>query len=160
MSSERPGTHGDCLRQRLCGPGRDGGQQRTDPHRHAKAEAYSGPSLILAYSQCIARGIDMRFGLTQAARATANDHWLLFRFHPNMRQRGMNPFRLDSARPRIPLEAYRANELRFNSLTRTRPDGARRMLAQAQLELEEKYRIYEDLAARDGGRFHSHWEEA
>ena len=102
----------------------------------------------------------MRFGLTQAARATASDHWLLFRFDPNMRQRGMNPFRLDSTRPRIPLEAYRSNELRFNSLTRTRPDGARHMLAQAQLELEEKYRIYEDLAARDGGCFHSHWEEA
>ena len=102
----------------------------------------------------------MRFGLTQAARATASGYWPLFRFDPNMRQRGMNPFRLDSPRPRIPLEAYRAKELRFNSLTRTRPDDARRMLAQAQLELEKKYRIYEDLAARDGDRFHPHWEKA
>ena len=72
----------------------------------------------------------------------------------------MNPFRFDSPRPRIPLEAYRANELRFNSLTRTRSDNSRRMLAQAQLDLEEKYRIYEDVAARHDGRFHPHWEEA
>ena len=125
-----------------------------------EAEAYSGPSLILAYSQCIAHGIDMRFGMKQAARATASGYWPLFRFDPTMRKRGMNPFRLDSPRPRIPLEAYRANEVRFSALTRTRPDDARQMLAQAQLELEEKYRIYEDLAARDGSRFHPHWEEA
>ncbi|HUK07239.1 MAG TPA: pyruvate:ferredoxin (flavodoxin) oxidoreductase [Stellaceae bacterium] len=125
-----------------------------------EAEAYSGPSLILAYSQCIAHGIDMRFGMKQAARATASGYWPLFRFDPTMRQRGMNPFRLDSTRPRIPLEEYRNNEVRFKSLTQTRPDDARRMLTQAQLELQEKYRLYEDLAARDGSRFHPHWEEA
>jgi pyruvate-ferredoxin/flavodoxin oxidoreductase len=125
-----------------------------------EAEAYSGPSLTLAYSQCIAHGTDMRFGMKQAARATASGYWPLFRFDPTMRQRGMNPFRLDSTRPRIPLEDYRYNEVRFKSLTQTRPDDARHMLAQAQLELQEKYRIYEDLAARDGSRFHPHWEEA
>jgi pyruvate-ferredoxin/flavodoxin oxidoreductase len=125
-----------------------------------EAEAYSGPSLILAYSQCIAHGTDMRLGMKQAARATASGYWPLFRFDPTMRQRGMNPFRLDSTRPRIPLEDYRYNEVRFKSLTQTRPDDARHMLKQAQLELEEKYRIYEDLAARDGSRFHPHWEEA
>jgi pyruvate-ferredoxin/flavodoxin oxidoreductase len=125
-----------------------------------EAEAYAGPSLILAYSQCIAHGTDMRFGMKQAARATASGYWPLFRFDPTMRQRSMNPFRLDSTRPRIPLEEYRYNEVRFKSLTQTRPDDARHMLAQAQLGLEEKYRLYEDLAARDGSRFHPHWEEA
>jgi pyruvate-ferredoxin/flavodoxin oxidoreductase len=125
-----------------------------------EAEAHSGPSLILAYSQCIAHGIDMRFGMKQAARATASGTWPLFRFDPSMRQRGMNPFRLDSTRPRIPLEEYRKNELRFSALMQTRPEDARHMLAQAQLALEEKYRSYEDLAARDGSRFHPHWEEA
>ena len=125
-----------------------------------EAEAYSGPSLILAYSQCISHGTDMRFGMKQAARATATGYWPLFRFDPNMRQLGMNPFRLDSTRPRIPLEDYRYNEVRFKSLTQTRPDDARHMLAQAQLELQEKYRLYEDLAARDGSRFHPHWEDA
>ena len=125
-----------------------------------EAEAYSGPSLILAYSQCIAHGIDMRFGMKQAARATASGYWPLFRFDPTMRQRGMNPFRLDLTRPRIRLEAYRENEVRFSALMRTRPDDARHMLAQAQLAVEEKYRIYEDSAARDGSRFLPHWEEA
>jgi pyruvate-ferredoxin/flavodoxin oxidoreductase len=124
-----------------------------------EAEAYAGPSLILAYSQCIAHGIDMRFGMKQAARATASGNWPLFRFDPTMRQRGMNPFRLDSTRPRISLDEYRKNEVRFSALMRTRPDEARHMLAQAQLAVEEKYRIYEDLAARDGSRFLPHWEE-
>jgi len=125
-----------------------------------EAEAYDGPSLILAYSQCIAHGTDLRFGMKQAARATASGYWPLFRYDPSMRQRGMNPFRLDSTRPRIPLEQYRYNEVRFKSLVQTRPDDARLMLAQAQLSLEEKYRLYEDFASRDGTRFHPHWEDA
>lgn len=125
-----------------------------------EAEAYPGPSLILAYSQCIAHGIDMRFGMKQAARATASGYWPLFRFDPTMRKRGMNPFRLDSPRPRISLDEYRKNEVRFSALMQTHADDARHMLAQAQLAVEEKYRIYEDLAARDGSRFHPHWEEA
>jgi len=123
-----------------------------------EAEAYSGPSMILAYSQCIAHGTDMRHGMKQAARAVACGYWPLFRFDPTMRSRGMNPFRLDSPRPRIPLEEYRYNEVRFKSLTQTHPDKAKRMLEQAQRGVEERYRVYEDLAARDGSRFHPHWQ--
>ena len=93
-----------------------------------EAEAYPGTSLILAYSQCIAHGIDMRHGMKQAARAVASGYWPLFRFDPTMRGRGMNPFRLDSPRPRIPLEEYRYNEVRFKSLAQTHPDTAKRML--------------------------------
>ena len=93
-----------------------------------EAEAYPGTSLILAYSQCIAHGTDMRHGMKQAARAVASGYWPLFRFDPTMRGRGMNPFRLDSPRPRIPLEEYRYNEVRFKSLTQTHPDAAKRML--------------------------------
>jgi pyruvate-ferredoxin/flavodoxin oxidoreductase len=118
-----------------------------------EAEAYSGPSLILAYSQCIAHGTDLRHGMKQAARAVASGYWPLFRFDPTMRGRGMNPFRLDSPRPRIPLAEYRYNEVRFKSLTQTHPDAAKRMLDQAQRGLEERYRVYEDLATRDGSRF-------
>ncbi len=118
-----------------------------------EAEAYPGTSLILAYSQCIAHGTDMRHGMKQAARAVASGHWPLFRFDPTMRGRGMNPFRLDSPRPRIPLEEYRYNEVRFKSLARTHPDTAKRMLDEAQRGVEERYRVYEDLAARDGSRF-------
>ena len=118
-----------------------------------EAEAYPEPSLILAYSQCIAHGTDMRHGMKQAARAVASGHWPLFRFDPTMRGRGMNPFRLDSPRPRIPLEEYRYNEVRFKSLAQTHPDTAKRMLDEAQRGVEERYRVYEDLAARDGSRF-------
>ena len=124
-----------------------------------EAEAYDGPSIILAYSQCIAHGTDMRHGMKQAARAVASGYWPLFRYDPTMRGRAMNPFRLDSPRPRIPLEEYRYNEVRFKSLTQTHPDDAKRMLEQAQRALEERYRLYEDMAARDGSRFHPHWQD-
>ena len=71
----------------------------------------------------------------------------------------MNPFRLDSPRPRIPLEEYRNNEVRFKALFRTHPDAAKRMLEQAQSVVHERYRLYEDLAARDGTRFHPLWQD-
>ncbi len=125
-----------------------------------EAEAYPKTSLILAYSQCIAHGTDMRHGMKQAARAVASGYWPLLRYDPTMRGRGMNPFRLDSPRPRIPLAEYRYNEVRFKSLTQTHPDAAKRMLDQAQRGVEERYRVYEDLAARDGSRFHPHWQDA
>jgi pyruvate-ferredoxin/flavodoxin oxidoreductase len=118
-----------------------------------EAEAYRGPSLILAYSQCIGHGTDLRHGMKQAARAVASGYWPLFRFDPTMRQRGMNPFRLDSPRPRIPLEEYRYNEMRFKSLKLTHPDAAKRMLEQSQRGILERYQVYEDLASRDGSRF-------
>ena len=119
-----------------------------------EAEAYSGTSLILAYSQCIAHGTDMRHGMKQAARAVASGYWPLFRFDPTMRGRGMNPFRLDSPRPRIPLEEYRYNEVRFKALAQTHPDAAKRMLERSQQGILERYQVYEDLASRDGSRFH------
>jgi pyruvate-ferredoxin/flavodoxin oxidoreductase len=119
-----------------------------------EAETYSGTSLILAYSQCIAHGTDMRHGMKQAARAVASGHWPLFRFDPTMRRRGMNPFRLDSPRPRIPLEEYRYNEVRFKALAQTHPDAAKQMLERSQRGVLERYQVYEDLASRDGSRFH------
>jgi len=124
-----------------------------------EAEAYPGASLVLAYSQCIAHGIDMETGMQQAARATASGHWPLFRFDPTMRKSGLNPFRLDSPRPRIPFKDYAYRELRFKTLTRTRPTEAAEMLRQAQAEADERYRNFEDLAARDGSRFLPHWED-
>jgi len=123
-----------------------------------EAEAYDGPSLILAYSQCIAHGTDLRHGMKQAARAVASGHWPLLRFDPTMRSRDMNPFRLDSTRPRISLEEYRDREVRFKVVAQTNPSEAGRMLKQAQLAVDERYKLYEDLAARDGSRFLPHWE--
>jgi pyruvate-ferredoxin/flavodoxin oxidoreductase len=119
-----------------------------------EAEAYAGPSLILAYSHCIAHGIDMRHGMRQQNLAAASGYWPLFRFNPVMRTVGENPFILDSPRPRIPLKAYAYNELRYSSLARTRPEEAEALLAMAQAAVSEKYREYEELARRDGSRFH------
>ncbi|MHA1547914.1 MAG: 4Fe-4S binding protein, partial [Alphaproteobacteria bacterium] len=125
-----------------------------------EAEAYPGPSILLAYSHCIAHGIDMRDGMRQQARATASGYWPLFRYDPTRRRRGQNPFRLDSPRPRLRLKDFAYNELRYTSLTRTQPERAEHLLRQAQAVVEDRYRTYEDLAARDGSRFSPNWEDA
>ena len=118
-----------------------------------EAEAYDGPSLILAYSQCIAHDINMRKGMHQQDLATASGYWPLFRFNPAMCKVGANPFRLDSPRPSIPFKDYAYNEIRYSSLAVTRPEEASELLAAAQNWVIEKYRVYEDFAARDGSRF-------
>ena len=125
-----------------------------------EAEAYPGPSLILAYSHCIAHGIDMRYGMKQQARATAAGHWPLFRYDPTRRRSGQNPFRLDSPRPRLKLDDFAYREVRYKLLAQQDPEGAARMLRQAQAVVDDRYRVYEDLAGRDGSRFLPNWEEA
>lgn len=121
-----------------------------------EAEAYDGPSLILAYSHCIAHGIDMRQGLHQQALAVQSGYWPLFRYNPAMRQVGANPFQLDSMRPTITLKDYAYNEIRYSSLKASDSEAAAHLLDAAQRWVEEKFRQYEDLAARDGSRFWSH----
>jgi pyruvate-ferredoxin/flavodoxin oxidoreductase len=119
-----------------------------------EAEAYPGPSLILAYSTCIAHGFDLRYGMQQQDLAAASGYWPLFRFNPVMRTVGEQPFRLDSPRPTVSLEKYAYNELRYRSLANTDPDAAKELLAAAQQAVTEKYRQYEELASRGGERFH------
>ena len=119
-----------------------------------EAEAWPGPSLIIAYSHCIAHGFDLRHGMQQQNLATASGHWPLFRFNPAMRGVGERPFRLDSPRPTIPLKAYAYNELRYRALANTDPRTAEELLAAAQRVVNEKYRQYEELAARGGECFH------
>ncbi len=116
-----------------------------------EAEAYQGPSLILAYSHCIAHGFDLRYGMKQQDLATASGYWPLFRYSPTMRGIGENPFRLDSPRPTIPLKDYAYNELRYRALSLTRPADAEALLRQAQAGVKDKYRSYEQLASLDGG---------
>ncbi len=127
-------------------------QQTLDAFR--EAEAYDGPSLIIAYSQCIAHGIDMRFGMKQQDLAVACGHWPLFRFNPTMQTVGRSPFQLDSPRPTIPFKDYAYNEVRYASLARINPEDAASLLIQAQAGVVAKYRKYEELAALDGGQFH------
>ena len=125
-----------------------------------EAEAYPGPSLVLAYSHCIAHGFDLRQGMKQQARATASGYWPLFRYDPSLRNSGANPFRLDSTRPRLKLEDFAYKELRYSVLAQGDRESAARMMRQAQAAVDERYRSYEDLAAREGSRFLPNWEDA
>ena len=119
-----------------------------------EAEAYSGPSLILAYCHCIAHGIDMRQGMKQQDLAVASGYWPLFRYNPSMREIGANPFLLDSPRPTIRFRDYAMNEARYRALTTSRPEEADALMTAAQSALDEKYRNYEEMAGWSASRFH------
>ena len=105
-----------------------------------EAEAYPGPSLILAYCHCIAHGIDMRLGMKQQDLAVASGYWPLFRYNPSLRDLGRNPFELDSPRPTIRFRDFAYNETRYRALAQSRPEEAEVLMAAAQAALEEKYR--------------------
>jgi pyruvate-ferredoxin/flavodoxin oxidoreductase len=124
-------------------------QQTLDAFR--QAEAYEGPSLVIAYGHCIAHGIDMRLGLQQQHLAVACGHWPLYRFRPADRTRGHDEFVLDSAPPSIPWKAYAYNEIRYRMLTDSRPAEAERLMALAQEDVNHRWQVYEDLARRRPG---------
>lgn len=111
-----------------------------------EAEAYPGPSLILAYSHCIAHGIDMEKGMNQQKLAVASGYWPLIRFNPMLRQAGKNPFVLDSPRPTIPLTAYAYNELRYTDLKRSNPEEADYLMRLAQEIVDLRWQNYENMA--------------
>ena len=118
-----------------------------------EAEAYDGPSLVIAYSHCIAHGIEMRDGLNQQYRAVASGHWPLVRYDPMLRAAGGNPFLLDSPRPRTSLTDYRQRELRYRSLERSDPAEAERLTALAQEAVDQRWDTYEEMATRGAQRF-------
>jgi pyruvate-ferredoxin/flavodoxin oxidoreductase len=119
-----------------------------------EAEAYDGPSLILAYSHCIAHGINMEKGLQQQRLAVESGYWPLARYNPTLRATGANPFMLDSQRPKIRLKDYAYNELRYRMLSRTNPSEAVRLMELAQEVVYQKWNVYEDMATRGAGHFH------
>ncbi|GAB4415353.1 MAG: pyruvate:ferredoxin (flavodoxin) oxidoreductase [Bacteroidia bacterium] len=118
-----------------------------------EAEAYPGPSLILAYSHCIAHGIAMERGLDQQDLAVASGYWPLLRYNPELRKAGHNPFVLDSPRPRIKLKDYAYNEMRYKILTRTHPQDAERLMQMAQELVDLRWQTYEDMATRQAEDF-------
>jgi pyruvate-ferredoxin/flavodoxin oxidoreductase len=128
-----------------------------DPQQTLKAfreaEAYDGPSLIIAYSHCIAHGIDMRDGLGQQYRAVSSGYWPLIRYDPVARAGGGNPFLLDSPRPRIPLAHYTRRELRYRALGNTDPAEAERLAGLAQQAVDQRWDIYEEMATHGPARF-------
>ncbi|HSD76236.1 MAG TPA: thiamine pyrophosphate-dependent enzyme, partial [Solirubrobacteraceae bacterium] len=118
-----------------------------------EAEAYDGPSLVIAYSHCIAHGYDMKDGLDQQYRAVASGPWPLIRYDPLARAAAGNPFRLDSPRPRMPLSDYRTGELRFRALANADPAEAERLLGLAQQAADQRWRTYEEMATRGAAEF-------
>ncbi|MCB1014862.1 MAG: hypothetical protein KDB10_07055, partial [Acidimicrobiales bacterium] len=104
------------------------------------------PSLVIAYSTCIAHGIDMSKSMTHQHDAVKSGYWPLYRFQPS-REDGSHPFRLDSRRPTIPVRAFAEKETRFAVLERTHPDAAVHLQALAQAEVDERWHFYEQLAA-------------
>ena len=118
-----------------------------------EAEEYDGPSIILAYSHCIAHGIDMRQGLKHQDQAVASGHWPLLRYNPSLRAAGKRPFVLDSPRPSIKLAEYAYTEQRYKLLLKSNPEEAERLMELAQESLDLRWATYEHMAEQDPSDF-------
>jgi pyruvate-ferredoxin/flavodoxin oxidoreductase len=113
-----------------------------------EAESYEGPSLIIAYSHCIAHGINMAKGMEEQALATQSGYWPLYRFDPRLKDEGKNPFQLDSKEPKIPLKDYAYNETRYRMLSQSDPVSAERLLQLAQKSVRDRFDQYQALASQ------------
>jgi pyruvate-ferredoxin/flavodoxin oxidoreductase len=103
--------------------------------------------LIIAYSHCIAHGIDIAKGLSQQKLAVQSGYWPLYRYHPGGATDGARPLQLDCKAPQIPLEEYLYTEGRFRMLRQSDPEAAARRLAEAQQDVRDRWREYERMAA-------------
>ena len=115
-----------------------------------EAEAHDGPSIIIAYSHCIAHGYDMSHGLEQQKAAVLSGHFPLIRYNPALAAEGKNPFQLDSKAPSIPLEKYAYNETRYTMLVRSDPENAKKLMEVAQRDVQVRFKLYEHMAAMPG----------
>jgi pyruvate-ferredoxin/flavodoxin oxidoreductase len=115
-----------------------------------EAEAHNGPSLIIAYSHCIAHGYDMAYGMNQQKAAVLSGYWPLMRYNPALRAEGKNPFQLDSKAPTISLKEYAYQEARYTILARSDPEAARTLIHLAQDDVERQWRVYQNRASMPG----------
>jgi len=115
-----------------------------------EAEAHEGPSIIIAYSSCIAHGYDLVHGLEQQKLAVQSGYWPLMRYNPALRNEGKNPFQLDSRAPSIRLKDYTYREARYTMLARSNPDLAAELLKEAQDDVERQWRVYSARAGMPG----------
>jgi pyruvate-ferredoxin/flavodoxin oxidoreductase len=115
-----------------------------------EAEAHDGPSIIIAYSSCIAHGYDLVHGLEQQKLAVQSGYWPLMRYNPTLREEGKNPFQLDSKAPSIRLKEYAYREARYTMLARSNPELAAELLKEAQDDVERQWRVYSGRAAMAG----------
>ncbi len=113
-----------------------------------EAEAYEGPSLIIAYSHCIAHGINMTTAMRNQKAAVDSGQWLLYRFNPDRAAQGQNPMQLDSRPPKIPVTDFLHMENRFKMLELSRPDTARELFQKAQEGIDQRWAMYQYLATR------------
>ena len=113
-----------------------------------EAEAHNGPSLIIAYSQCIAHGIDMAKGMHQQKLAVDSGHWALYRYNPKLVEENKNPFQLDSSDPKIPLKDYIYTEGRYRMLQQSDPVVAKTLLEQSEKLVQRRWQQYKQLAAQ------------
>jgi pyruvate-ferredoxin/flavodoxin oxidoreductase len=113
-----------------------------------EAEAYNGPSIIIAYSSCIAHGIDMTTAMTDQKVAVESGQWLLYRYSPERASAGENPLTLDSRAPTRKVQEFLQQQTRFKMLTKSKPEDAKRLWKLAQQDVESRYRMYEYMASR------------
>ena len=113
-----------------------------------EAEAYDGPSIIIAYSHCIAHGINMTTGMADQKMAVDSGQWLLYRYHPERAEAGENPLILDSRTPTKKVQDFLLMETRFKMLTKSKPEDAQELWRQAQQDVETRFKSYEYLAQR------------
>jgi len=111
-----------------------------------EAESYPGPSLIIAYTHCIAHGINMTKGYEEQKKAVESGYWPLYRFDPRLKEQGKNPLQLDSKRPSLELEDYIYGENRYRTLKKSKPEIAARLLKLAESDVKDKYRLLEQLS--------------
>ncbi|MBW7887696.1 MAG: pyruvate:ferredoxin (flavodoxin) oxidoreductase [Bacteroidetes bacterium] len=116
-----------------------------------EAEAYDGPSLIIAYSHCIAHGINITYGMNQQKLAVDSGYWPLYRYNPALADAGKNPFQLDSKAPKVRVEDFAYNEIRFKMLTKMDPDKAKELMKEAQNDINKRWRYYEQLSRMEYG---------
>ncbi|WP_204101961.1 MULTISPECIES: pyruvate:ferredoxin (flavodoxin) oxidoreductase [Spirulina sp. CCY15215] len=116
-----------------------------------EAEAYDGPSLIIAYSHCIAHGINMQTAMSHQKALVENGRWLLYRYHPDRTEVGENPLQLDSRSPKKAAKDSFNAENRFKMLTKTQPEAAKKLWAEAQQDIDTRWQMYQYLAARKLG---------
>ncbi|MCX7612330.1 MAG: thiamine pyrophosphate-dependent enzyme, partial [Ignavibacterium sp.] len=112
-----------------------------------EAEAYEGPSLIIAYSHCIAHGINMATAMNNQKAAVDSGYWPLYRYNPELAKEGKNPFKLESKGLKIPLKDYAYMETRYKMLTKSHPELAEKLIKEAQEDVIRRWKEYERMAS-------------
>jgi pyruvate-ferredoxin/flavodoxin oxidoreductase len=128
-----------------------GGSDMQSLKAFEEAEAYDGPSLILAFSHCVAHGYDLMYGMDQQKLAVQSGYWPLFRYNPELVKAGKNPLVLDSRPPTIPLAKYMLNETRFNILNHADAEAARKLLHEAEEDVRSRWDLYQKMASLPAG---------